>query len=163
MASATNWEMNWTSKQNVSSAALQIKTSEITVHSGASIFFILKELSSVGKWRGNGFILCTCLRIFLGSSDAFSSLTVAQRAFWPEKKKISQAKSRTFQYRSEEPRNHVFFEHKNSGALLSKAEKHLLFWICDPWHFPASFLTPPQLQIPWGQCWCRLYRMTLGF
>ena len=64
------------------------------------------------------------------------------------KKKISQAKSRTFQYRSEELRNHLFFEHKNSGALLSKAEKHLLFWICDPWHFPASFLTPPQLQIP---------------
>ena len=65
-----------------------------------------------------------------------------------KKKKNSQAKSRTFQYRSEELRNHLFFEHKNSGALLSKAERHLLLWICDPWRFSASFLTPPSFRFP---------------
>lgn len=147
-------KMNWTSKQNVSSAALQIKTSEITMHLW-SHYFLHFETAIVSremkrKWRGNGFILHTCLWIFLGSSDAFSSLTIAQRAFWLKKKK-SQDKSRIFQYKSVELRNHMlhlFFEHKNSGALLSKAEWHLLCWICDPWHFPASFLTPHSFRFP---------------
>lgn len=64
-----------------------------------------------------------------------------------KKKKNSQANSRIFQYKSEELRNHLFSEHKNSGALLSKADRHLC-WICDPWRFPASFLTPPSFRFP---------------
>lgn len=39
--------MNWTSKQNVSSAALQIKTSEITVH--LSLYVLHFETAIVSR------------------------------------------------------------------------------------------------------------------
>ena len=140
--------MNWTSKQNVSSAALQIKTSEITMHLW-SLYFLHFERAIVSREMKRKWVYSLHM-----SSDIPWEFGCIQFSYYCSKgiltgkKKISQAKSRTFQYRSEELRNHLFFEHKNSGALLSKAEKHLLFWICDPWHFPASILTPPSFRFP---------------
>ena len=150
MASATNWEMNWTSKQNVSSAALQIKTSEITVHLW-SLYFLHFERAIVSREMKRKWVYSPHM-----SSDIPWEFGCIQFSYCcskgiltgKKKKKNSQAKSRTFQYRSEELRNHLFFEHKNSGALLSKAERHLLLWICDPWRFSASFLTPPSFRFP---------------
>lgn len=113
------------------------------------MFFILKQLSSVGNEEENGFILCTCLQIFLGEFGLILLLfyCCSKGILTLKKKKNSQANSRIFQYRSEELRNHLFSEHKYS---VPRSSRRLIDIFSGSVILGVSSIIPDttQLQIP---------------